>query len=398
MDNVLKIERLYRARDLRILQEEWEELDSKLSPRLPFTSPEWNILWWEHMRSNTKFVHDEFFVHIVRDSNLKLIAVAPMMLTHRPSVGPLRFRELGFFGADPYMTEVRGLICLPDNQGRVVIALHDYFLKNSQNWDVFRWGCLRKEVEVYTLPKLQELKDIPDYYFTFSDTSTWNEFKLKLSRNIKESIRKCYNSLKRDGHNFTFKCLHTDKQDDIPVALQHFYDLHAARASLDGTINHRNVFSSSNAKSFLNNYAVALAKQDRLRIFEIEIGGVIVASRIGFLLGNELYLYFTGYDPKWSKYSIMTTVLVEIIKWAIDNRIKVVNLSTGCDISKTRWNPESVVFRQAVQVASSWRSQLLFATYNKIRSVSQNPKFSKVLSYIQRNQNIEPSRYVDSVL
>jgi CelD/BcsL family acetyltransferase involved in cellulose biosynthesis len=74
-----------------------------------------------------------------------------------------------------------------------------------------------------------------------------------------------------------------------------------------------------------------------------------------------LYLYYTGYDPNWRKYSIMTTVVAESIKWAIENRLKAVNLSMGNDVSKTRWGPKEIVFRQGVQVSPNWWGRLAFA-------------------------------------
>ena len=52
-----------------------------------------------------------------------------------------------------------------------------------------------------------------------------------------------------------------------------------------------------------------MAKYGCLRIFEIEIGGAVVATRLGFVLGKELYIYYGGYHPNWGKYSIMTTLV-----------------------------------------------------------------------------------------
>ncbi len=64
-----------------------------------------------------------------------------------------------------------------------------------------------------------------------------------------------------------------------------------ARANLESTINHRNIFSSPKARSFLSEYTYDLAKQDCLRIFEIEIKGVVVASRIGFARSRPASLF-----------------------------------------------------------------------------------------------------------
>src|SRR5437764_14631272 len=31
-----------------------------------------------------------------------------------------------------------------------------------------------------------------------------------------------------------------------------------------------------------------------------------ISSRIGFQSNDQIYLYYSGYDPSWSKYSVMT--------------------------------------------------------------------------------------------
>ena len=61
-----------------------------------------------------------------------------------------------------------------------------------------------------------------------------------------------------------------------------------------------------------------------------------MATRIGFVVEDSLYLYYSGYDPEFSRFSIMTTVVAEAIQYAISERFRTVNLSTGKDLSKRR--------------------------------------------------------------
>ena len=56
-------------------------------------------------------------------------------------------------------------------------------------------------------------------------------------------------------------------------------------------------------------------------------------------------MYFSGYDLAWGRFSVMTTLVAEAIKWAIAERLRIFNLSTGNDVSKTRWRPLTVEFR-----------------------------------------------------
>ena len=85
----------------------------------------------------------------------------------------------------------------------------------------------------------------------------------------------------------------------------------------------------------------------------------MVASRVAFVLGDELYLYFSGYEPEWSRYSVMTTTVAESIKWAIERKMRVVNLSTGTDVSKTRWGPTSYTSCYGVLSSPSLRGPLV---------------------------------------
>jgi hypothetical protein len=65
----------------------------------------------------------------------KLIAIAPMMMTERPALGPLHARRLQFFGADPNMTELRGPCCRREDVGRVFEALLGWLWDRPSSWD-----------------------------------------------------------------------------------------------------------------------------------------------------------------------------------------------------------------------------------------------------------------------
>ena len=197
--------------------------------------------------------------------------------------------------------------------------------------------------------------------------ASWAEFLAGRKRNIKESLRKCYNSLKRAGHTFKF-VVHADPQLGRE-ALDRFLALHAARADSDMAVRHADNFAADQARAFLYQYCGTMAQRGELRIFELEIGGVVVASRVGFVLGRELYLYYSGYAPEWGRFSIMTTLVAETLKWAIQQGFAIANLSVGKDNSKLRWSPEESVFNQGVQQCEGWRSRLSFRLYAWVEGI-----------------------------
>jgi CelD/BcsL family acetyltransferase involved in cellulose biosynthesis len=140
--------------------------------------------------------------------------------------------------------------------------------------------------------------------------------------------------------------------------LDTFFELHSLRAQAPITPNHADVFAARPARRFLREYLNRVSELGSAKLFELLVEGQVVASRIGFVLGDHLYLYFSGYHPKMSRYSVMTTCKVEAIKWAISQGIRTINLSTGRDQSKLRWRPKEVSLMESQWLSPSWRGRI----------------------------------------
>jgi CelD/BcsL family acetyltransferase involved in cellulose biosynthesis len=356
----LVVERLPNLEALSGIANEWELLDRQTWPPLPFTSAAWIVPWWKHFRRNTALFRDELFFHVVRDRNGELVALVPLMRTFAPGIGPAAFRMLQFFGTDAALTEVRGVICRLEDHVPVVKALAAYFVANCDDWDVFRWAGLNHTVDDYDQPGLNceflMRSELPDYLIELS--GSWEDLRLRVSANMRKNLRKAYEFLERDGFDFELRV--TERHEDVAAAFARFVTLHAARAQAPDMIFHPNKFDRPNVRSFFSTYLRAAAERGQLRIFELEIGGVAVASRLTFLVGSDLYMYFAGYDPAWKSYSVMTVLMAEIIKWAYAHGIEQVNLSTGHDQSKVRWKPREILFREAVQISPTLAARTAF--------------------------------------
>jgi CelD/BcsL family acetyltransferase involved in cellulose biosynthesis len=74
-------------------------------------------------------------------------------------------------------------------------------------------------------------------------------------------------------------------------------------------------------------------------------------------------MYYSGFDPEWSRFSVMTTTVAEAIKYAIEHGLKTVNLSPGNDVSKTRWGPRELQYTSAYEQRDRLRSRLASRAY-----------------------------------
>ncbi len=81
----------------------------------------------------------------------------------------------------------------------------------------------------------------------------------------------------------------------------------------------------------------------------------------------------------------MTTVVSEALQWAIPNGVKIANLSTGTDVSKTRWRPTEMIVCDGVQVAPTRRGQLAFRLYSDLlRQSGTDSLLGRVIGQLRR--------------
>ena len=351
---------------------QWEALAARVQPWSPFATPTWNELWWKHYSRRRLLRSDELLVHAVRGQDGHLVAIAPLLRWRSPAVGPLALHAIDFFGADPSITEIRGVVCEAANQPAVIAALRQFLHRSACRWDLLRWHGLRLlPPPVGGRSSPLQTSTLPGYLLRLP--ASWQQLMGGVSSNMRKSVRKAYEFLDRDGHAFTFRAV------EAPAgALDEFFRLHRARAGFaDMHFRHPDRFAHTTARAFMTDVANAMARQGRLRIFELAIGGTIVASRLAFLHERELYLYYSGYDPAWRKYSIMTTLMAEILRWGIDRGLAGVNLSTGNDLSKLRWQPEEVCYLAAEERRSGWRGRMLSCAFEATTSARQALSWTK---------------------
>ena len=341
---------------------------------LPFLLPGWLTTWWDAFHQDRPLIRDSLRVKVVRRAG-EVVGILPFMLTERPGAGPIRARALGGLGTDEYVTEQRAPIYDPSCQGQVAQAIADH-LKIDGGWDWIWWDGLDRESEFARVldRELGMRWGRSDTAHILQLRPSWDEFKGGLKHNVKESLRKCYNSLKRDG--FTPRLVVAETPDVVEKALDTFFTLHTARARMTDGAPHPDRFAGGHARQFLLDVCRTLADQRIARVFTLEVDGEPVACRIGFVLPGCLYLYYSGYDPGWGKYSVMTTTVAEIIKYAIDSGIPVVHLSMGADVSKSRWGGATPVLHEAVCVRPRWKSQAALQVYSWGRD---NPELQQAI-------------------
>lgn len=337
----------------------YEKLQQKIADPLPFALHEWHITWCRHFLNANPRIQDEPLFYVLRDPAGACVAIVPFVVSRR-RIGPIKVVSVNVIGSDPAITEIRSPMVAPGYERLVAHAVQQH-LTQAVNWDWIHWTGISTEFAETLALKGRMQWQPPQEDFVLDLVPSWEEFRAGLKRNIRESLRHCYNSLKRDNHVFEFCVAKT--APEMRGALERFFELHAMRADLRTAAMHPNRFTNQASREFLYDVCERLCAQDAVRIFQLKVGSEIVASRVGFIARGGLYLYYSGYDPAWGRYSVMTTTVAEAIKYAIGEGLKSVNLSPNREVSKTRWGPRQVDYIAAYELGTRLRSRLARQAY-----------------------------------
>lgn len=314
----------------------WKRLEEQPSICEPFQTLFYNEKWWEQFgraRGSSARILQIFIV----ETGSEVIGIFPMLRQKIAVKGVPVISYLQPLGADNILTELRTGLVREGQAHAAYSAFISYLQTRYHHWEVISLPAGPAEVaELYGKVSVPHPTRPLVESFCVPLEPDLASFRSKMKRNIKESIRKCYNSAKRDNVELVFRCLRDPEA--IRASLPEFYRLHKLRAEQTHGNHHRNVFGEEYARQFID----ALAgdpETSGLRLFLMEHQDRIVAARLGFETRHAMYLYYSGYEAEFGKYSVATTLVYEVIKHSIEAGKDTLNLSVGRDVSKTRWSP-----------------------------------------------------------
>ena len=369
----VKVETVTTVAGVASLRPDYERLRLSSGCMLPFSLHEWHLTWCRYFLGCNPHIQDEPLFYIMRNFSGSCVAILPFIVSRR-RLGPVKIVSVSLLGADPAITEIRVPMVESGYELLTARAARDHLARVS-DWDWIDWHGVSSEFAeaLSTDGTLRWQAPLSDFVLDLPDS--WEEFRSGLKRNIRESLRHCYNSLNRDGHRFELQVA-TDP-GAVLAGLDRFLVLHRMRANLANTVPHPNRFASQVCRDFLYAVSARLAARGAVRLFGLKIGAEIVAMRLGFVVGDSLYLYYSGFDPAWAHYGVMTTSVAEAIKYAIAQGLKTVNLSPANDLSKSRWGPRQIDYPSAYEPRERLRSRLASSAYLWARSQAGYP--SKLL-------------------
>lgn len=370
--------------DFDSLECQWRDLERRIGDSLlPFQTFAWNRAWWTVFAKTTLARRDELKILCFHDDG-RLVAVYPLFQT---SIGPVGWKPMRYirpFGADPNLTEIRIPLAVPEYLPAVLARALDFLKASAAAVVVLHLiGPLNRVLsatEGHENLQADRTRVLSNYVLPLA--GDWDSFRSGLKRNIKESLRRCYNSLAREGHGYDL--LVYDDATEIKARLPIFYRLHAQRAAAESlSVRHPDYFASPYHRAFMESVIdrMSATSTSGAHLFCLRIDNEIVAMRIGFRCGSSMYFYYSGYNPDYARFSVMTTLLAEAFRWCITAGVANANLSVGTDVSKTRWGPKVETYLETHLVRGNMAGLLA----ERLVRIARRPRWNVLRHPFTRN-------------
>lgn len=325
----------------------WDALhEQQPTPSNSFLARSWVLEWYD------KFVQAEdrlvLVVHQDRgaDGFGDVVAIAPMHI-HRPSLGPVRVaRRLlpAGTGLGQMAFEIPGLLCRTDQTSQAIRAVvaaclklpvdwSELALTPEQGWFDSQWAGGSDAAMAFgefVRPRACVVLPLAD---------SWEATKSGLKRNVKESIRRSANRLKKDPRSVEV----TRRDTDLDTStVERFLHLHQARASLSRSTqrHHPDAYADDRNRRLMLDVLPQLGQQGQASMFELYLDGEHVASQLALHSSGTSYVHSSGFREDVWELGVITHLQAELIRYAVERGDTVVNFSPGPNVSKTRWSEQ----------------------------------------------------------
>jgi CelD/BcsL family acetyltransferase involved in cellulose biosynthesis len=279
-----------------------------------FVLPEWMQTWWQVFGADAKP-----YIRVVKDSD-KVIGIAPLMI---------KDSTVYFIGSTD-VCDYLDFIVAPGMENDFFNVLLDDLKKNDiKNLDLKH---VRPDSTVITslvpLAKTRNFKvenREEAVSFEMDLPSSFDEYLQTLSTKQRHEVRRKLRRLTEEGKiEYRF----TEKGSELPAAMDTFFKMFTESRQ------DKAVFLTEQMKSYFRLLADTMKEIGILKLGILELDGKPVAEIMCFDYNDCIYLYNSGYDPKYVSLSVGLLSKVLAVKNSIEKGKKRFDFLKGAETYK----------------------------------------------------------------
>ena len=178
---------------------------------------------------------------------------------------------------------------------------------------------------------------------------TWEAYLSTLSAHGRHAIRRKERKVQREHHAVVTEY----GQGRLDEGLHHLQRLHSLRWEGGG------VFRDRAVERLQRGFAAELAERDQLWLVTLDLDGAPAAAWYGFALGDTVYHYQSGRDPRWERDRVGTVLQGLMIRRAIERGYRRLDFLRGEEPYKAEWTLTTRRCYEVVVCRAAWRGVAL---------------------------------------
>ena len=355
------------------LREEWIDLHCRSAARGAALSWQWMNIWWKHFNQT-----GELWLMQVRDSDQRLIGIAPLIkVRFQPKYG-FSWRQLEFIGASHHHEHLDFIVELGYEEHIIPLFLQK-LLEQRNHWDVLHLSALAetKTLDVLTasghnwIPNFKK-EMIAPYTTLPSDAETWMA---SLSRNRRWKLRRNIKQLNEEFPD-DWSIVRLCEPHELNEGLDILVKLHQSKWE---ALDKPGAFHYGEWVDYYRELMHCFQHEGWLRLYRMDIGGKPATILYMYHYRGRAYNQIAGLDETIADLPLGHVMTQHSIEEAIKDGVDEYSFMWGEEPYKYSFGARNRI-QQAFDLVANPRVQFQYKAVDYLRGVKAQLKKSSKTS------------------
>lgn len=354
----MKINCVTNQEEFLSLKNEWNNLLERASTNTIFLTWEWLFSWWKFYKDGKNLL-----ILIARDENQNLIGIAPLMINKRKTFPCLSLKTIQFIGAEKGGSDCLDFIIFNGKEEEFLNLFFNYLKEHLEIWDLIELSDMREDSNTIKIIekifkkfglRVQKKQKSTCPYIHLPEG--WDLYLQSLSKKMYKNVTYQTRRLERNYKTKFETCRDINQIED---AIETFLQLHNMRLQLE---------LDPCWVNFIKEITHCFFEKGWLKLNFLKINDKPVAVLFDFVYSGKEYYFQSGFNPKWSKFSVGTVLIGLCIKDAISNGLKEFDFLRGRELYKYNWADKERK-TMCIFIISAFSKAKLFYMMEKMKEI-----------------------------
>lgn len=312
--STLQVQLHHNDEALDALQVEWEELLEHCAHSSFFLTCSWVRLWWQTYAPP----QSKLYLLTCRDSENRLIGLAPFYWQQRRFAGLPHLRDLNFLGTGAGIKTSEHLDLLARRgYERAFAEACAAFLLHRQDWDrLWLWNIPEQSRVLSHLQAAlgqQARVSVCDHPHYIDVSADWETTQQSWTRKFGSNTDRCARNLQKQ---YATEFHRVETSSELEIALDDFVRLHQIRWTAKGASGS---FAYPKFEGFLREAMRQAWQENRLAFWTYHLDGKCVATLLAFLHNGVAHYFQGGFDMEYARHSLGSVMVAQCIRACVED-------------------------------------------------------------------------------